>query len=96
MKRFVLAWILCWLSAGAAVAYVVHEDHRLQTFCAAIPLGSTVSEVRKSAQKQGFETEMEPFVQMKVRPTHWVPAPFACRVIFNRDDVVELRRSERS
>jgi hypothetical protein len=92
MKWFYLSIALCLISAAAGAGYLYQGTRDLDSFCSGVPLGATVAQVRKAAQRQGFESFMEPFTQMRIRPLRWHMSPPSCRVFFNRDRTVEFRQ----
>jgi hypothetical protein len=91
MRWFYFALFMSVATAAGAGGYLYRQSDRLDEFCAKLPLGASVVEVRKSAQRQGFESSMEPYTQMRIKPKHWHLAPPSCRVFFNRDRTVEYR-----
>lgn len=91
MRWFYLALILSLTSAGGAWSWLEMERKELKKLCQTLPLGATISEVRKSARARGFEPKMDPFAQMRIEPSFWHSSPPSCRVFFNRARTVEYR-----
>ena len=85
------ALVLSVLSATGWMAHRSFEASDLNRFCAHVPLGATIVQVREAAADEGFSSRMEPFVQMRITPTGLHAAPPSCRVFFNNNQVVEYR-----
>ena len=91
MRWLYASIILCLMTAAGATGYLYLEHHELAQFCATLPLGASIAQVREAAREKGFDPVMEPFAQMRIAPSIWPAAPPACRVFFNRAQTVEYR-----
>jgi|GEM_PF-4287861 len=96
MRSYVISIALCLITTLTGATYLGTERSRLETFCKDLPLGASFVQVRKSAQKLGFEPQMESFSQLRITPRFWHAAPPSCRVFFNRDQAVQFRIAQAS
>ena len=58
--------------AIGVVAHFMTLSHDLKAFCAGLPAGMPISEVREAAEEHGYDPRMEPYAQMSIEPTGWL------------------------
>jgi hypothetical protein len=93
MRSYYSALILIFVCTFSVAAYLGFERHELNRFCDRVHLGDTVAGVRKLAELEGFEPELEPYAQLRIQSRVWSwnrNAP-SCRVFLNAARTVEYR-----
>lgn len=93
MKHYLLSFALLALVIAVVAITLEHQKRELHAFCDELTIGRSLVQVRKDADREGFDAKVEAYAQLRIEPPlwQWNPSPPSCRVFFGKARTIEYR-----